>query len=274
MPGTSKWTRGLLALVAVFTSAIGPWAWAGIVVRPDQLVTYDGQNNVSEAVGDLSNGPDPQPLPSLQDLSTFDSAVATGLGGIQTSALIDVGGGVTAAASAGSPQLVVGSGENTQFLAPVFTGAKQLSTQSQANQVPDVPAAVGSQSGPLGFWSDGNPASPTDVLAAFRNSGLGSVSNTVLAPGNLTPSVDVSAYVVIPLSDDALTDGGVPEASTFVMWGTVGSGGIILVCWRRRRSSLVTRVSAAENSMNGCFSRACQSSVVIGNARLNRSVRA
>ena len=182
MPDNGRWTSGLLAIVGVFAPAFAPWAWAGIAVTSDQLVTYDGRNYASQAVAEPPNGTDPQPLPTLQDLSTFASGVATTPRRSQVSALLNMGDGHLATASAGSPQLFVGTGGNIQFSGPVPTSAAQPFTQSQANQAPNITAVVDSPAGPLAFWSDGNPASPTDVLAAFQSSGLGSVANTVLAP--------------------------------------------------------------------------------------------
>jgi hypothetical protein len=88
--------------------------------------------------------------------------------------------------------------------------------------------------GRLAFWSDSNPASAADILAAFQSAGMGTVSSNVLTSNETGSPVDVSAYAVIPLSNQTLSDGGVPEPSTFIMWAIMGIA-TQLLRWRRRR---------------------------------------
>ena len=100
------------------------------------------------------------------------------------------------------------------------------------------------RTGNLGFWSDADPSSPTDVLAAFQAFGIGSLWNTVLVEVKPTTPVDVSAYVNLPLSASFLSDGGVPEPSSVVIWLLLGTSGLVARWWRRRRKAHCVPVTA------------------------------
>lgn len=203
-----------LLLVVACLCAPSPSVLAGLATTADELLVYDAnQNVVDQASGTTIDG---LIQPGIQDTSTPGNA--------------------------NLPLLLIEPGQNFQPTRPVPVVLAQLDLLIQAGLLVHNVVGVDQATGNLGFWSDADASDPTDVLAAFQAFGIGGVYNTVLVEVLPTAPVDISAYVNLPLSASFLSDGGVPEASTFAMWLLIGAGALAFGKWRQKH--MARRASA------------------------------
>jgi hypothetical protein len=182
---------------------------AGLATTTDELLVYDANQNAVDQTSNLAIGGIPQP--GIQDTDTPGNANV--------------------------PLLLIEPGQDFQPTRPVPVVLAELDLLIQAGMLVHNVVGVDQATGNLGFWSDADASNPTDVLAAFEAFGIGGLYNTVLVEVLPTAPVDVSAYVNLPLSASFLSDGGVPEASTFAMWLLLGGGGLAGRWWRQRRTA-------------------------------------
>jgi hypothetical protein len=241
LSGSTKVIVLTLAISGVFAPTIALKTNAGIVAGSDHLAAYDGQDVPGQPDVDATVASEPQPLPSLQDLSTFDNAATSSSLTGPANSVVDMATDAVQTQTSESPLLLLSSTASSRPAGSKFVAGQSssLSLAVQAsNQAVNAITPMPAKTGRLAFWSDTNPASAADILAAFQNAGMGTVISTVLASNAPTSPVDVSAYVVIPLSNQFLSDGGVPEPSTYIMWMVLGTGTLSVRWWRRRKRAL------------------------------------
>jgi len=188
-----------------------PLAVAGITTPLNEIVVYD----LSEGTVDKVTAPAPNPSSGVLEPGLYET---------------DTPG------KSNMPLLVI---EPSQFFHPygaITVSIPMLNLLVQNKLVVSSVVGVDQQTDRLAFWSDGDAGKPTDVLSAFQTFGIGSAYQTVLVEVRPTNYVDVSAYVNLPLNARFLSDGGVPEASSFVIWALLGTGGMMAGWWQRRRA--------------------------------------
>jgi hypothetical protein len=182
---------------------------AGFATTADQLMVYNANQTIVDQTSTLATGG--LALPGVQDTHT------PGRGNL--------------------PLLLIESGQRFQPTRPIPLVLAAVDQLMQGGMHVENVVGVDLATGNLGFWSDADASNPTDVLAAFQAFGIGGLYNTVLVEVLPTAPVDVSAYVNLPLSASFLSDGGVPEASTFAMWLLLGGGGLACGWWWQRRAA-------------------------------------